>query len=310
MEAIKKSFDEAGQGHVFQLWDTLAEDEQNNLLDQLKSFDPQRLNEIFESSTKAATESSGGSAVVEPVSLNIVTRKEMAEDQVVSWRKKGLEMIASGKLGILLLAGGQGTRLGSSKPKGCYDIGLPSGKSLFQIQAERIQRLQKMAWEWMGTAGMDGDRVSNGKIRWYIMTSPATDMDTQSFFKENGYFGLDEEQIVFFSQGMLPAVTEEGKIIRESGGKIAMAPDGNGGVYVALEKHGILDDMVDKGIEAVDCCSVDNVLVRLGDPVFAGYCASSGIECGMFGCKVHVFLNFFFLLLVCVQSQFMMVTTL
>ena len=279
MEAIKKSFDDAGQGHVFKSWDALAEEEQNSLLDQLKSFDPQRLNEIFESSTKAATESNVGSAVVEPVSLNIVTRKEMDEDQVALWKKKGLEMISSGKLGILLLAGGQGTRLGSSKPKGCYDIGLPSGKSLFQIQAERIQRLQVMASE-----GIDnGDERSSGKIRWYIMTSPATDLDTQSFFKEHGYFGLDEDQIVFFSQGMLPAVTEEGKIIRESAGKIAMAPDGNGGVYVALEKHGILDDMVDKGIEAVDCCSVDNVLVRLGDPVFAGYCASAGIECGMYG---------------------------
>eukprot|EP00889_Picochlorum_renovo_P000425 jgi/Picre1/27455/NNA_000422.t1 len=160
----------------------------------------------------------------------------------VRWRREGLEMIAQGALGVLLLAGGQGTRLGSSKPKGCYDVGLPSGKSLFQIQAERIRRLEVMA----------GDTKS---LRWYIMTSQATDKDTREFFEANTYFGLKKDQIVFFSQGMLPAVTEDGKIIMESKGKIAMSPDGNGGV-------------------------VDNILVRLGDPVFAGYCKTSGIECG------------------------------
>lgn len=79
---------------------------------------------------------------------------------------------------------------------------------------------------------------------------------------------------------MLPAFTPQGKIIMEAEGKVAMAPDGNGGLYVALDKHGIFKDMETHGVEALDCCSVDNILVRVGDPVFAGYCVSNDIQCG------------------------------
>ncbi|WPT13592.1 UDP-N-acetylglucosamine diphosphorylase 1 [Picochlorum sp. SENEW3] len=267
MEALKQTFQECGQGHVFEHFQSLTEKEQADLIEQAKWVDPQRLNEIFETSTKDQEPSSANGEVIEPLKDGVVSQKDIDGGKCEEWRREGLEMIAQGALGVLLLAGGQGTRLGSSKPKGCYDVGLPSGKSMFQIQAERIRRLEVMA----------GDTKS---LRWYIMTSQATDKDTREFFEANRYFGLKKDQIVFFSQGMLPAVTEEGKIIMESKGKIAMSPDGNGGVYVALEKHGIFEDMKKHGVEALDCCSVDNILVRLGDPVFAGYCKTSGIECG------------------------------
>lgn len=270
MESLQEIFTECGQGHVFDHAKALPRDQLDNLLKQLGDLvengpHPQRLNEIFEKSMSCDTCKNG---IVEPLSDGIVVQKDISDEQRAEWRRLGLEMIAAGKLGILLLAGGQGTRLGSSKPKGCYDVGLPSRKSLFQLQAERIQRLQDVS-------GSDSAR-----IRWYIMTSPATHKDTMDFFEFHSYFGLKKNQIVFFSQGMLPAFTEDGKIIMEDNGKVAMAPDGNGGVYLALEKHGIFEDMEKHGVEAVDCCSVDNILVRLGDPVFAGFCASKGIQCG------------------------------
>ena len=117
-------------------------------------------------------------------------------------------------------------------------------------------------------------------LRWYIMTSPATDEETKKHFRAHAFFGLKESQVVFFSQGALPAMTEQGRIIREAPARLAMAPDGNGGVYVALRASGVLADMAAHGVLAVDCYCVDNALVRLGDPLFAGYCHTKGVECG------------------------------
>ena len=271
MESLQEIFQECGQGHVFDHVKDLPRDQLDGLLKQLGSLvesglHPQRLNEIFEKSISSDGHDAG---IVKPLLDGaVVYQKDISDEERSEWRRVGLEMIGAGKLGILLLAGGQGTRLGSSKPKGCYDVGLPSRKSLFQLQAERILRLQTMAG------------CKEGTIRWYIMTSPATNQDTMDFFESHGFFGLKKDQIVFFSQGMLPAFTEDGKIIMEEEGKVAMAPDGNGGVYLALEKHGIFEDMEKNGVEALDCCSVDNILVRLGDPVFAGYCVVNDIQCG------------------------------
>ena len=112
------------------------------------------------------------------------------------------------------------------------------------------------------------------------MTSPATDAATRKHFRDHAFFGLREAQVAFFSQGALPALTEQGRIIRESACRLSMAPDGNGGVYMALRAAGVLADMAAHGVEAVDCYCVDNALVRLGDPLFTGFCHSRGVQCG------------------------------
>jgi UDP-N-acetylglucosamine/UDP-N-acetylgalactosamine diphosphorylase len=187
------------------------------------------------------------------------------------WWKMGLKTIYEGKLGVVLLSGGQGTRLGSSDPKGCFNIGLPSGKSLFQIQAERILCVQRLA----------AQVVSEGPIRpvtihWYIMTSPFTDEATRKYFSSHKYFGLEPDQISFFQQGTLPCVTKDGKFIMETPFSLAKAPDGNGGVYAALKCSRLLEDMASRGIKYVDCYGVDNVLVRVADPTFLGYFIDKG----------------------------------
>jgi len=127
---------------------------------------------------------------VEPVpESSVSTVDDRTPEDKERWWRRGLRPISEGKLAVVLLAGGQGTRLGSSDPKGCFSIGLPSRKSLFQLQAERILCIQKLAAQCTDAPG------STVQIHWYIMTSPFTDEATRKFFETHRYFGLEPNQV-------------------------------------------------------------------------------------------------------------------
>ena len=144
-----------------------------------------------------------------------------------------------------------------------YDIGLPSGKTLYQIQMERILRLEELSQRLTGT---------RGRIQMYIMTSEATKEPTRAFLEKNNYFGLHPEQVTIFEQRVIPAFDNEGKFILESRSKLARSPDGNGGLYWALKHQGVLADLETKDVRFLHVYCVDNVLVKVADPVFMGYC--------------------------------------
>jgi len=280
-EQIRAKFEAAGQGHLFHFWSKLNHKEQAALLAQLTHLDVDRVNRIF---AKAIQSEQAGSAAaqdgIEPLPANAFDSIVDAPKKEAEWREVGLKAIAAGQVGVLLMAGGQGTRLGSSAPKGCYDIGLPSHKSLFQYQAERIARLQEFAEQ------TERKKPGSVVIPWYVMTSGPTRAATEQFFEKHGYFGLDSKNLIFFEQGTLPCLTFEGKIILETPSRVGVAPDGNGGLYAALRQPltsdpslTVLTDLARRNILYIHAYCVDNCLVRVADPVFLGYCIHKQSAC-------------------------------
>ncbi|CAN1225497.1 UDP-N-acetylglucosamine diphosphorylase 1 [Linum grandiflorum] len=270
-QALLERLKDYGQEDVFSLWEELSADERDFLVKDIESLDLPRLDRIIRCSLQSQALPV---AAIEPVpegSVSTVEARTMEEKE--RWWKMGLKAISGGKLAVLLLSGGQGTRLGSDDPKGCFNIGLPSGKSLFQLQAERILCVQRLAAH-EASEGSGG----SAQIHWYIMTSPFTDESTRKFFEWHKYFGLEADQVTFFQQGTIPSVANDGRFIMETPYRVSKAPDGNGGVYSALKSSRLLDDMASRGIKYVDCYGVDNALVRVADPTFLGYFIDKGVS--------------------------------
>ena len=293
--ALRASYDAADQSQVFTFWDVLTSTEQSALFSQLSTINPAKVNGIYRTATAAADAETTAptSADLAPPPLDsfgsVVSNPEKASE----WSAVGLQAVKEGKVGVLLMAGGQGTRLGSSAPKGCYDIGLASRKSFFQIQAERIRKIALLA-------GAEKD------VPWYIMTSGPTRGPTEEFFKTNDHFGLSENNVMFFEQGqsrlsssfrapthvydigVLPCLDNDGKIFLDTPSRVAVAPDGNGGIYAGLRaprspssSASVLSDLAARGIQYLHTYGVDNCLVRVADPIFLGYCIAKGADCGV-----------------------------
>ena len=195
IESLRQRYEAAGQAHLFQFWPQLSEDERADLQSQLEALDIERVNRVWKKAVTAEKElETQAPDVIQPLPEDAAATIIGGTEDAKKWRSTGLRAIANGEVGVLLMAGGQGTRLGSTAPKGCYDIGLPSHKSLFQYQAERILRLQKVAAE-------ENQRAEPAVVPWYIMTSGPTRPETEAFFKRNNFFGLDAKNVVFFEQG-------------------------------------------------------------------------------------------------------------
>jgi UDP-N-acetylglucosamine/UDP-N-acetylgalactosamine diphosphorylase len=265
---LREKFSNAGQDHLFKYWDQLSESQQSAFLKQLSKLgDPEAF--IRDVSNAIAYSSSVAESKVytQLPQSSYTSTISSSKETLNEWETKGIELIKDGKVGIILMAGGQGTRLGSSLPKGCYDVGLPSHKSLFQIQVERIKKLEQLA-------GVEKS------LTLYVMTSQPTRQPTEEFFQKHEYFGWDKEQIIFFNQGTLPAVDLEGQklLLGQDKCSLAESPDGNGGLYKALFDNGILDSFKEKGIEHIHMYCIDNILVKVGDPTFMGFSVLNGFD--------------------------------
>ena len=214
LKDLRERYTKADQGHVLTFYDELSTAEKARLYEQLSSIDPEHINKITQKALHP-TESPGEDKdrKLEPLPESATASiLDSEQTDIEKWYSSGLDLVAEGKVAVVLMAGGQGTRLGSSAPKGCFNIGLPSEKSLFQIQAERIWKIQQLAEKKHGK--------KNITIPWYVMTSGPTRAPTEKFFEEHNYFGLGKDDVVIFEQGVLPCISNEGKILLESKSKV------------------------------------------------------------------------------------------
>lgn len=246
-----------GQQHLLAFYHELDTDEQNNLLKQVSSIDYSLMNELF--TLAKSGETSSIKDKIEPT--EIVDSLNFTQEDRTLFGKIGIDSISRGHVAIVTMAGGQGSRLGHNGPKGTFDIGLPSHKSLFEIQCDRLKTINKL---------------TGSTIPWYVMTSEENYSTTINFFENNNYFNYKTEDIFFFKQGMLPILSPDGKILLSRKDKVAEGADGNGGLFLSLKKSGALENMLTKGIKWLSICGIDNVLVNMTDPVFLGYTINSG----------------------------------
>jgi len=254
-ELIAK-FHAAGQGQVFAFWSQLSAAERDALAAQAAEIDLAEIAHlhrslVLEKSAAVANVSGLEPAPYEPLPVHGGDAAKWARARAV-----GEEALRAGRVAAFVVAGGQGTRLGYDGPKGTFPVTPVKRKPLFQVFAEKLLAAGKRY----------------GKpLHWFIMTSHANHAQTEAFFEQHKFFGLDRARVHFFRQGRMPAVNFEGKILLETKSSIALSPDGHGGSLRALHRSGALDLMAREGIDTLSYFQVDNPLVRCIDAEFVGF---------------------------------------
>lgn len=251
-----KLLDSKHQIHVLKYYDSLNPQEQQHLLKQITEIDWSVIDAL---SHKDEPNNKGIMKPLDAIETDEIAKKE------AHFRKLGLEAIRQQKVGAVLLAGGQGTRLGLDKPKGMLNVGIHHELYLFEML---IRNLQK------------NTDAANAFVPLYIMTSDKNNEDTIQFFEEHEFFGYPKEYISFFIQERVPCTDLDGKILMENHYTISMSPNGNGGWYTSMHNCGILDDVKKRGLEWINVFSVDNVLQQIADAVFIGATLDSGCVSG------------------------------
>lgn len=241
-----------GQEQILRYWKKLKASERKALLEQIAIID-------FKEVKRCQALLPGAAGVVAaPVKKGKPTAPKVAELKGAALKKAraaGEAELRAGHVGVLLVAGGQGSRLGFDGPKGAYSIGPVTGASLFYFHARKILALSV--------------RYATN-IPFYVMTSAANYDATVAHFEENDYFGLNADDVVFFKQGMWPGMTADGKIILDAPGHVFMSPDGHGGMIAALKANGCFAEMKKRGVKTLFYFQVDNPLVEVADPAFIG----------------------------------------
>ncbi len=256
-EQIKDILIKHDQLHLLKYYDKLTEEQQANLLAQISSVNWHLL-ELLQN--RQDTETVKGK--LEPLGALEVSEIEKRKEE---FTQIGIEALKAQKVGAVLLAGGQGTRLGFDKPKGMFNVGITKDLYIFECLIHNL---------------MDVVNQINTWVPLYIMTSDKNHEDTVHFFEEKQYFGYNKDFIRFFKQDMAPSVDFNGKLLMEDKDRLSLSPNGNGGWFHSLQNAGLISHMKEIGIEWLTVFAVDNVLQRINDPAYVGAVIASGCDCG------------------------------
>ncbi len=254
--SLRQKLQEHRQEHVLAWWDKIGDDERRGLLDQLAAIDLEHLQQLYGQREKVYA--LPPAEKIKPVPVHRM------DAEAGEARRLGNEALERGEVAVLLVAGGQGSRLGFDHPKGMFPVGPVSNKCLFQVHAEKVLALRRR----------------HGKpVPLLIMTSDATDAETRDFFGQHRNFGLPADEVSFFRQGTMPALDlATGRLLLEAPGRLFTSPNGHGGTLTALADSGLLDRLRGQGIRQVFYFQVDNPLVKVADPAFLGHHLQANAE--------------------------------
>lgn len=262
LAAIKRKLADYQQQHVLQFWDDLQTVEKEKLAKQLQDIDFATLKALVSGEDKSVDFGELASRAQAPPSVR-------ADGSGAAWDprealERGEAAVKAGEVAVLIVAGGQGTRLGFDQPKGMFPIGPVSNRTLFEFFADNLKAIE---------------RRYGKRVPLLLMTSPATDAETRTYLKDNNYLGLSPDQVHVFCQGTMPAVdAETGKLLLETKSSLALSPDGHGGTVAALSRNGLLDMLRQAGVKQLFYAQVDNPLVKLCDPSFLGHHLMAGSD--------------------------------
>ncbi|KAK5971391.1 UDP-N-acetylhexosamine pyrophosphorylase isoform b [Trichostrongylus colubriformis] len=270
------------QKHLLHFWNELSDDDKRSLAKQIESINFDSVKKAFDASANVYTASPDNLTPV-PDNHHLVFKNLSEEEKSYYWRK-GLEAISRGEIAAIVLAGGQASRLGSSAPKGTLPLGLGVSPcdSLLSIQACKIALLEKLAIEEFPEA------KETAKIQWLVMASRSTENATRNHLGEViPAAGLSFDQVTMFTQAEIPAFDNDGNLLLADKHTVVTAPNGNGGLYSALAVH--LPEMKMRGVKYFHVYCIDNILCKVADPHWLGYCIEKHADVSTKVCVCYKF---------------------
>ena len=247
------------QDHVIKLLKKLDENKREELIKQIENIDLHQIAELYENTKK---EIEFKESKIEPIKY--LDKETLTEKQRKRYDELGEKIIRNGKYAVVTMAGGQGTRLGHTGPKGTFKLDVyGKGKYLFEILIENLK---------------EANQKYETTIPWYIMTSKENNEETVKFLKKHKYFGYDKNYITIFTQSELPLIDTNGKLLIGKNFKIKEASDGNGGTYSSLRASGALADMKERGIQWVFIGAIDNALLKMADVTLLGMAKEKKVQ--------------------------------